>query len=346
MSCEILAKPAHRYMRPEILGDRTRVDLMWNSKTLGIRGPSREDGTFSFWAIQRPDTVSPLINEMMQEFTATPPPLQLAQIRFREGISRNGEKIKGLWIDTANESIRDLLNEEVWLRSFLDQGWIIEIGQKKKEVVCSAGEEGVELQKCTGRVWLPSYDLNNKEIPIDSYISLFSQPGPETNRALIAAGFDLLDTAGIKKLRWAEWGAGYGNLTAAFLSRLGPNGSASELEPPAAELLSKNIQTLAPGFHCEQRISEKGPSDFERKVDLWLIDPPRPGFGALLENLKKLEEPPQYVLAYHCHAKGLINDSKILKESNYRLLNWSSVDAFPATAHHEVISLWEFLRPF
>ena len=331
-----MGRSALRFMRPEILGDRTRLDVMWNGKTLGIRGPTKADGTFVFYSLQNPDTVTPQIVSMMKLFDEAPPPFNLAQFRFRH----SADDQKGLWIDTSNEQIRDALEEAEWFRKVLKAGWIVEVGQKQKQVL--QFDEELKLEKTDPQVWLPSYDLNNNEIRLKSHISMFSQPGPETNRALIATGFDLLDTASVpKNLKWVEWGAGYGNLSAAYVSRLGPNGSASEMDGPATVCLEINGPLFFPQLKLACRTAEKGPASHELDADLWLIDPPRPGFGKLLESLATLEHKPSWVLAYHCHASGLMNDTRILRENKYALQNWSSVDAFPATPHHEVISLWK-----
>ena len=49
VSSEILRSHPLRYLRPEPLGTRTRLDLMWNHAQLGIRGPSQNGGSFAFY---------------------------------------------------------------------------------------------------------------------------------------------------------------------------------------------------------------------------------------------------------------------------------------------------------
>jgi 23S rRNA (uracil1939-C5)-methyltransferase len=335
MAAEVLGQAALRHMRPDAVGARTRLDLMWNGEHLGVRGPSKNpDSTYHFARVEKPDSVSAGIVEMMERFESSKPPLDLAQIRFREG--NGGER--GIWIDSSNENIKSLLDERTWLGSLLERGWIVEVGQKHKQVA-HAGD-GLKLVAATARCWLPSFNLNNDPIELVSYVSLFSQPGPEVNRALIAAGLDLLDESHVREPSWVEWGAGYGNLTAAYATRLGAHGFSSEIEAAAADLLEQNARKFFPEVTTARAAAEKG-LPWNESPELWLIDPPRPGFGKLLETLSSLESPPHWVLAYHCHATGLINDARVLKSSGYRLEHWSSVDAFPATPHHEVVSLWK-----
>lgn len=328
VAARILGWPALRQMRPEAVGDRTRLDLMWREGSLGIRGASESD----FHEIRDPDSASAGILRMMKALNADPAPLPLAQLRFREGPGG----LCGLWIDCSNESIKALLDEREWIGRWQAQDFRLELGQKHKSPGEKEGRLG--LVAAEPACWLASYNTNNDEVPLKSYMGLFSQPGPEANRAMIAAGFELLDTAGVGEARWIEWGAGYGNLSAAYASRLGTKATVSELEPTAAELLAQNAAEFFAGVETRRLAAEspEAPGPF----DLWLIDPPRPGFPKLLGLLKTLLHRPQWLLAYHCTEAGLGGDTAILREAGYKLDNWSSVDAFAATPHHEVISLW------
>lgn len=335
LATRILGQNPLRTLRPECIGDRRRLDLMYHNGKLGIRGPSAPNASFDFVEVSNPDSASPAISSMIGEFTSSRFPIDLAQIRFRE--ASNGWQ--GLWIDTSNEQIKALLEQKSWAQKMLLRGWVIEIGQKHKEIMLDDTGK-LALKAAQARPWLSSFDQTNREMPLLSYASLFSQPGPEVNRALISAGMDLLDSQNISKLRWIEWGAGYGNLTAAYASRLGSNAFASELDPAAAACLALNAPSFFPGVLTERAAAEKGPNTSFGEAQLWLIDPPRSGFSELLDRLKLLPSKPRYVLAYHCHEKGLSSDTAKLKEAGYQLTEWSSVDAFPATLHQEVISLW------
>jgi hypothetical protein len=338
MSAEILGRAAKHLMRPEVIHDRSRLDLMWCESALGVRGPTNTAGRFEFVKVSKIDTVNSGIERMIEVLQTRPPPLQLSQLRFRHNLSTSKS---GLWIDTSNEQIKALIDEGDWLRFFLGLGWTIEAGQKHKEfVLCDDGRLSFEPAKT--QCWLASYDHNNNEIPIESLVSLFSQPGPEANRALLAAGFDLLSDQLIPETwGFAEWGAGSGNLTAAFASHFKGQSIASELEAAAAECLKSNCERFFTHVRSDCKAAEVGfTNPLETKVDLWILDPPRPGFGRLLTHLDSLTKKPAAILIYHCHNKGLITDSLLLKNMRYKLVDWISVDIFPATPHHEVVSLW------
>jgi tRNA/tmRNA/rRNA uracil-C5-methylase (TrmA/RlmC/RlmD family) len=80
--------------------------------------------------------------------------------------------------------------------------------------------------------------------------------------------------------------------------------------------------------------------EFKQIYDLMLIDPPRSGFSDLLGSLPTLNTKPKWILALHCHKKGLLSDLPLIKSAGYRLLDWSATDIFPATPYQEHISLW------
>lgn len=329
----LLGQEALRLMRPEVIGDRTRFDVQWNGSDLGLFATGR-----SFVRLDEPDTPSPAILEMIADLRATPMPLKRASLRLRSG--HDGSR--GLWIDAANEDVKKLLDDGTWLATFLEKNWTLEIGQKHK-AVARKGAGGWGLEPATPKPWLASFDKNNDELPLLSLVSLFSQPGPEVNRSLIAAGFELCDESGALPSTWAEWGAGYGNLSAAFASQWGTSGWASEWDPRAAELLESNAKQFFPGVRTSRAAADDHDATSEREgmaASMWLLDPPRSGFGELLRGIPHLKTPPEWVLSYHCHAQGLERDTELLRAANYRLRAWSSVDAFPATPHHEVITLW------
>jgi hypothetical protein len=316
------------------------MDLLWNGQALGIYGPREgNDANHPFVPIIDPDTASPDIREMMRDFIELACPCELVSVRFRAG--EGG--LRGIWLDTSNLNIKALLDDGAWLRAVLARGWSVEVGQKHKEVVLDAqAPGGVSLATAQGRAWLPSFNVHNEAIPLLSLASLFSQPGPEVNRALLAAGYDLLDAHDVGRVSWAEWGAGYGNLSAGYATRLASTGWSSELEVTAAHWLSENAAQFFPEVRTARAVADEtssaGPG---AGVDLWILDPPRPGFPVLLRVLAAMKAPPRYVLTYHCAEAGLAGDAALLREAHYTPRVWSSVDAFPATLFHEAITLWE-----
>ncbi len=333
LASEVLGSEPDRALQPDGTGDRLRLDLMWKDNTLGIRAPDD-----SFTEIREPDSAHARIRGMMNLLTLDPLPVPKAQLRFRYSLD---DDLCGLWIDCSNEDIKSLKDEEQWLRRALStRHWIVEAGQKGKEFVLGENQE-ILFVEAQPRSWLASYDANNDPIPLLSQVHLFSQPGPEVNRAMIACGFDLLDShLPHKPESWAEFGAGYGNLTAAYASFYPESRAwASEIHPLAVGCLRENGVRFFP--HVELELSAAKLQTLGKATDLWILDPPRPGFPELFDELASHPQlKPRAVLIYHCHSKGLLADTSRLKALGYRLKGWSCVDAFPGTPFHEVISLW------
>jgi tRNA/tmRNA/rRNA uracil-C5-methylase (TrmA/RlmC/RlmD family) len=331
-------------MQPELIGDRARLDLMSFHGKLGIKGAGPLDfevdgGNRSFLELKNPDSVQAGIVTMMTRLEERPLPVPTAQLRFRVGAKGQ----LGLWVDSANLLLKELLAEQNWLLWCQDQGWHLELGQRLKSPVWNSDEKRFQLVPSTPQNWLSSFGDQGEEFEVASKIGLFSQPGPEANRALIAAGIDLLDSVSLgREVQWLEWGAGCGNLSLAFASRLGPRGISTELEGPAAELLEHNLKRYFP----ERVALKKGAlSRLERdwKSELWLLDPPRSGFHQLIRQLHSVwgAPKPKWVLLYSCHDKGLRADSAELAAAGYKAHAYSLVDAFPATPYVEAISLWK-----
>ncbi|MEO5667376.1 MAG: hypothetical protein ABIR96_04885 [Bdellovibrionota bacterium] len=332
LTSEVLAQNPLRALQPDSTGGRLRLDLMWKEGLIGIR-----DENDSFTEIREPDSAHPRIRGMMNLLLQDPLPVTRAGLRFRYSTQ---EDLCGLWIDCSNEEIKQLKDEAEWLkRALTKRHWIVEAGQKGKEF---AREESGELvfREARPHVWLASFDSNNDEILLNSKIHLFSQPGPEVNRAMIACGFELLELLKTPPQSWAEFGAGYGNLTAAYASYFPKTDAwSSEIHPLAVECLRLNGARFFP--HIELMLTSAKLESLDKRADLWILDPPRPGFPELFDGLATQPEmKPLSVLIYHCHSKGLIGDTTRLKNLGYKLQEWSCVDAFPGTPYHEVISLW------
>lgn len=345
LAAGLLGRPPRAHLDPAPRYGRTRLDLMWHDGALGIRGATTraKDWTFNPIPPEMIARIEPAVVALTERFQADPPPVADAQIRFR--VAPDGRQ--GLWIDLSRDGIMALVAEQSWLRRQLAASRVVELGQRAEAAI--SGPEGVVLGAATAHAWLPSYDPDGTPIPVVSRVASFTQPGPEINRALQQSGDALLATAGIGAagigtVRWCEWGAGVGNLTVWLARRLGPRGTALEADHRALPHLEENTRRFAPGV-----VAGRGVAGFagapnvlpEPAADLWLLDPPRPGFPALLRTLEVRPDRPAHVLIWHCHERGLRYDSVRLRAAGYRVVDWIAVDAFPGTPFLEAVSLWE-----
>lgn len=331
---QTLQTPPRAFLDPAPQGGRSRADLMWHEGRLGLRGKSDADGG---WRFAPPDEnwyqqLDPALPGLMTAFVASNPPPGDVQVRFR--ISPDGQR--GLWLDLSRDGIHAMVSAGDWLSRLLDDGWIIELGQRGEGA--TSGPRGPMLSPAVPHPWLPAWTPDGASLPLECLVASFSQPGPKINRALTDAAGTLLDAEGIDAPSWCEWGAGYGNLIAWCSRRLGPRGTALEADPRAITLLQRNASRFFPDVRIIAARVES--TDEPPAADLWLIDPPRNGFVPLLERLPDLSEPPRHILALHCHEQGLSDDVARLRSAAYRPEGWIAVNAFPGTDHLEVVSLW------
>ena len=78
--------------------------------------------------------------------------------------------------------------------------------------------------------------------------------------------------------------------------------------------------------------------EIDKKANLIIIDPPRPGINPKALNKIAAKNADQ-ILYISCNPKSLARDIKELEIHNYKLDKFKAVDMFPHTKHLEVISL-------
>ena len=331
----LMGQPAWRRLEPDLRHARTRLDLMWDGSELGLK--VHQNGGIEFEPIHDFDNADPAILAMSQDLRRTCPHKGIMNLRFRVGPGG----LRGLWIDAPRTGLEELKStHRSWIRSLLDQGIVLEAGQRGEEWVLSENGDDFAIKSTRPklRVWLPSYTREGEPIPILSTLVAFSQPGPLANQTILRAGHELLDLVSEwpAGFRWGEWGAGSGNLSASFASRLGAeNAWISEPDPRAFAALKHNHGAHFAGARLERSAAIRAPENFY----LWILDPPRSGFSDLIRSLQP-EQRPQHILIYHCAAAGLASDRSALLERGYALREWVYCDVFPGSAHCEAISLW------
>jgi hypothetical protein len=313
---------------------------MWHDGRLGRRGPTPSDG--SSWRFAPPDPamlahLDAALPAMMADYESSRPPHGDAQVRLRSGPDGR----RGLWVDASRSAIDTLLAERDWLFGRLAAGWIVELGQRGEAVTRSG--DALQLATAEPHPWLPGRDAAGRPIPLVSRVASFTQPGPAINAALLTAAGQLLDDAGVGRVGWREFGSGYGNITAWLADRLGPAGIAFENDPRSRGLLERNGAAFFPDVRLDHRA---GDSDLagDDPATIWIVDPPRPGFPALLAMLAERRPRPAHVLALHCHPVGLAADAAALRAAGYAPAGWRAVDAFPGTPFIETVEFWSQAR--
>ena len=108
-----------------------------------------------------------------------PPPIDSAGIRMR--INPHGQR--GLWIDASNMDIRILLNQQHWLKHWM-QSVHVEMGQQRKYV--QALGQGLSLEAPMLRNWFSTFNpIEDTEFSLWSVVGSDSQPSVRGTKILL-----------------------------------------------------------------------------------------------------------------------------------------------------------------
>lgn len=265
--------------------------------------------------------------------------IRIGTIRLRVSSHDQVKKI-GLWLDFANNDIKNLLIEKDFLMK-LSEDFFIEIGQKKKCLdELSFNKEQLKLADPVMQPWFYAYDYRKKSfIDINCAVSSFTQPSALTAKLLTDVIMSWLDTS--HPLNIWEFGCGTGQYTFSLLSS-GHKVSVFENDEFAlacvkhtAKLnhLNDNLTIYSGDFQKSQNVvSSKNP-------DIVLVNPPKSGLKNFTENV--INAHPEKIIYVSCYPESLKIDSEIFLKNNYKISKAHIVDQFPQTQHFEVVMLFE-----
>jgi 23S rRNA (uracil1939-C5)-methyltransferase len=186
-------------------------------------------------------------------------------------------------------------------------------------------EERRRLQTPAGEVWL--------SIPLDA----FSQINPAVNAELVQA---VLDGARARKLTsFCDLFSGAGNFALPLL-KLGLSGVMVERVGSALQAAKRAAREQGlSGLRTRAADAAQAVKDMVREgksFDLLLLDPPRDGAAAVLEELPGLSA---RAIAYvGCDPVTFARDLKRLRELEYRVSSVAAFDMFPRTHHFECLA--------
>lgn len=315
-------------------GLRDRTDLSMR------RGP--EGDVLGLWDKDRGQLVDvgacPQLSEPLRAWAVALrqdlPPISRASLRLR--CSPQGER--GLWVDASNEDIKALLDEGAWLRRQMAQA-VVEMGQRRKVVVELEGS--LKLRKPELRPWLTTWiQPEARGVPLYGPVGGFTQPGVESNRALVHRITALV--AAIAAPRWLELGCGQGNFTLPLAS-MSDGVVGVEVDPLARQGLLRSAQeagleekiTLA---RANMHRADQAARDLLGESDAVLVDPPRSGLGAFVEVLLEADpaSAPRDLIYVSCFADSLVEDlGRLCAAGGWRPLSLWGLDQFPQSPHAE-----------
>ena len=313
-------------------GLRERFDFIIKENKIGLIDKER-----NFIPISKCLQLTPKLQEPFDLLTKTQFNIRIGTIRLR--VSSRGQVNKyGLWLDFANNDIKNLLVEKTVLQK-LSKDFFIEVGQKKKcldEV--SFNKEQIKLADPKMQHWFHTYNYRtNTPLDLNCAVSSFTQPSATTAKLMtdIIAGWMSDKTQSV----W-EFGCGIGQYTFPLLS-LGHKVSVFENDELALDsikrtarenTLEENLIINAGDFQRPQTITQASP-------DTVLVNPPKSGLKSFTQNVIKAN--PKKIIYVSCYPESLRADSEIFLQHNYRITNAHIVDQFPQTNHFEVVMLFE-----
>jgi 23S rRNA (uracil1939-C5)-methyltransferase len=311
---------------------RDRVDLVFQSGNLGFYQKNQREA----FEVESCPLMSPALHGFYQDFRSLVRfPIRKGSLRLR--VSADGSR-RGIWLDFANEDIRDLLSEKTILSKLLDLGFV-EIGQRRKKLGGDFKLKDPEFHPWT-RTW-------NGEQAIDlfSVVGGFSQSGDLANRVLISQMQKYFQRSTSRQ--WVEFGCGNGNLTLP-LAGTSPDRRVKALEYDSLALAGFQ-RTLADQPEFISRIDlQQG--DFQKHEaynfsaeEGVLVNPPRSGLIKFLDPLFETspESRPQDFIYMSCHPDSFLADAEKLFQLKYSPQDISLVDQFPHSPHFEILSRWQ-----
>jgi 23S rRNA (uracil1939-C5)-methyltransferase len=319
-----------------------------DTPTLGFRdkfdfGLSRRDGPLTMGLSQVSDRafldvvscpqLTPALAEAYARFRADPPPaIGHASLRLR--VAPSGRV--GLWIDAANADIKALLDERVWLRRQGAAGVVVELGQRRKEVVDLDGE--LKLRETPPRAWWQTEDAGQVRA-VFGRVGGFSQPSLAIGSVLAACVRQAVAESGART--WLEVGCGAGNLTLAVAAAV-DRVTAIDNDPDALTALGVGLAHAGLSDRVAVRQGNLDSDALTATIAAHegvLVDPPRSGLRRLAQGLAEAHTVRALVYV-SCNAASFAEDAGVLARGGWRLQTLAHVDQFPWSPHGEFVARW------
>jgi len=182
---------------------------------------------------------------------------------------------------------------------------------------------------------IPEYDIQIEFLPAD-----FTQVNASINQQMVSATIDLLHVKSDESV--LDLFCGLGNFTTAIARKAhqvtGIEGDAGLVDRARQNALNNhldNIQFSVANLFEDIALQAWSNHDYDKL----LLDPPRSGAQAIVENISRIN--PGRIVYVSCHPATLARDAGILVDSGYRLLQTGIMDMFPHTMHVESIAVFE-----
>ncbi len=253
---------------------------------------------------------------------------------------RNNKKQKyGVWIDTANELIKTILEQKLFLEDLMSIA-IVEIGQKNKRVIKVNNTLKLSKEPILEN-WFDTKSQDFNDIPLYLPVGAFTQPSVKVNELLIKACERIL--ANENFLSISELFSGMGNFTLYLLSKGLPLKS-YEMSGEASDALLMALRNYP---ELKQLIQFKKLNLYSNDLnfsfhseELLFVDPPRSGLGRVIDYLSLCDQSslPGRILYVSCFENSLVDDLKKLNVIGFKVQEMIGVDQFAMSNHIEWIT--------
>ena len=251
------------------------------------------------------------------------------KISARLRVSPSGQH--GLWLDMANEEIKELLTDKRFLTSLAPLFSVIEIGQKRKKLNLNVpnsqqSDQQFKLIDPELQPWFKS-----KGEILNSFVGSFTQP------SWVSADFitDIILDWSNSSRHVTEYGSGIGQYTIPLLKSKSYV-TVHENNPLAILALKSNANLFAEKLMINPAESASPSGFYGVESNLYLVNPPRSGLGIFTQKINQSQV--EKIIYISCSIESLTTDLKALSE-NYFISDLKMIDQFPNSKHFEIAVL-------
>ncbi|MGQ9508412.1 MAG: 23S rRNA (uracil(1939)-C(5))-methyltransferase RlmD [Thermodesulfobacteriota bacterium] len=301
-------------------GYRVRIQLKLNGKRMGFF----EERSNRLIEIEECLIAHPLINTILKEVKKGSFPL--SELRKIE-INVSPDEEKGILILHPNpsKSIKYLPIQELLRSSSILKGIVLVSKRERK----SFGDPILHLiMKVFSRGIEKVFHLRASP-------ESFYQVNLTQNLKLIETVLEFAQLGGEERV--LDLYSGIGNLTLPLATEskqvIGIEGNRKAIEDSLFNAKKNQIENC----HFLQGKVEERIKEVHGGVDLIVLDPPRRGARAILDEIDRLH--PKRILYISCEPPTFVRDIRILSQKGYSLREVRLVDMFPQSYHMEVVGL-------
>jgi 23S rRNA (uracil1939-C5)-methyltransferase len=184
-----------------------------------------------------------------------------------------------------------------------------------------------------------SYRLPDNNIELLFHPNDFTQVNADINQKMVARAIELMELSAEDKV--LDLFCGLGNFTLPMAKRcqhvVGVEGDAAMVKRGYENAAHNQISNVT--FYSANLAEDFQHAPWFKPIyDKLLIDPPRSGAQAIVEQLAKLQV--KHIVYVSCNPATLARDAGIMVAQGYRLRKTGVMDMFPHTSHVESIAVF------